>query len=211
MDSVVITLRYGTLHKSDLELPASVPFTVLGTLLAEKLGWPELESDTTGKEVIFSARVIPSGLVVRSYETLAKAGVGHGDILELVVTPVQTQTVSEIPPPSKLSSGSYLQSIATGAIFPLRGRSNLIGRASTSAVNLSSLPENDVVSRTHATILRRADGFWIKDESSTNGTIVDNYLLPPGKRVRIRDGSRIQFGEKGPTLLFFSGFPHQEE
>ncbi|MCI0732047.1 MAG: FHA domain-containing protein [Chloroflexi bacterium] len=207
MDNVVITLRYSNTHEADLELPAGIPFTVLGALLAEKLNWPELEA--AGKEFAFSARVVNSGLVIRPAETLARAGVVHGDILELILTPLQTTPVDETPPPTNPPRGAFLQSATTKAIFPLRGRTNLVGRASGSAVNLSSLPKGDAVSRTHANIMRRDDGFWIKDENSTNGTIVDDYLLEPGERVRIRDGSRIQFGEDGPVLFFFTGSSRQ--
>jgi serine phosphatase RsbU (regulator of sigma subunit) len=62
-----------------------------------------------------------------------------------------------------------------------------IGRDST-----SDLPIDDQrVSRSHARIVRRADGFYVEDLESHNLTYVDELPLPPSTPVPLRDGSRI--------------------
>jgi serine phosphatase RsbU (regulator of sigma subunit) len=47
------------------------------------------------------------------------------------------------------------------------------------------------VSRSHAQIVRRADGFYVEDLESHNLTYLDELPLPPNTPVPLRDGSRI--------------------
>jgi hypothetical protein len=204
MDNVVITLQHRD-QEVDVDLPADLPLAHLGPILVESLLAEDEDSPwralaPQNEETVCSARSIANGIVVRPSETLAQAGVVDGDILELMLVSVHQEAVR---PPSTTATGrAYLRCVATDKIFNCRGRANLVGRTRQSAINLSPLPESDVVSRRHANIIRRRDGYWIKDERSTNGTIVDGYNLQPGERVRIRHNSRIQFGEDGPILLF---------
>jgi serine phosphatase RsbU (regulator of sigma subunit)/putative methionine-R-sulfoxide reductase with GAF domain len=56
----------------------------------------------------------------------------------------------------------------------------------------SDLPIDDQrVSRSHARIVRRADGFYVEDLDSHNLTYLDELPLPPSTPVALRDGSRI--------------------
>lgn len=57
--------------------------------------------------------------------------------------------------------------------------------------------EEYVISRRHARILRRDDGFYIKDVGSKNGTYLNNK---PIEEARLEDGDRISLGTI--TLLF---------
>lgn len=196
MDTVIITLRQQQ-QEIDLELPIAVPLFMLAPILAEtlhdsgfKLPLPEAQYVT--------AHVINSKTIVRPHETLAQAGIVDGDILEL--------SAAQQPPPELAhfarGKGTYLQYRETGQIFPCRGRAMLIGRLPTHPITLHTLPHSEAVSRTHANLLRREDGYWIKDERSANGTIVDGYMLKAGESVRLRSGSIIQFGVDGPILIF---------
>src|SRR5262245_37255451 len=63
-----------------------------------------------------------------------------------------------------------------------------VGRDSGSEVVLEDLR----VSRAHARILRRADGFYIEDLKSHNLPYLDGQALPPKPPVPLRDGSRIE-------------------
>jgi serine phosphatase RsbU (regulator of sigma subunit) len=66
-----------------------------------------------------------------------------------------------------------------------------IGRDST-----SDLPIDDQrVSRSHARIVRRADGFYVEDLGSHNLTYLDELPLPPSTPVPLHDGSRITICE----------------
>jgi serine phosphatase RsbU (regulator of sigma subunit)/pSer/pThr/pTyr-binding forkhead associated (FHA) protein len=62
-----------------------------------------------------------------------------------------------------------------------------IGRDSDSELVLA----DQRVSRAHARITRRAEGFYIEDLESHNLTYVDELPLPPKTPVALRDGSRI--------------------
>lgn len=200
MDSVIITLRHQQ-QTVDLEVPVSVPFFILAPILVNRLRWTEFESPN--KDILLGGRVINSGMIIRPNETLGQSGVVDGDILELTITH-QTPYKNSTP---GLVTGSYLQCTETGQIFPCRGQNSLIGRLPHLPIVLTTLPHSDAVSRTHANIMRRSDGFWLKDEHSTNGTFVDGYRLKPGERVQIRHDSHIQFGENGPILVFCTEHP----
>jgi hypothetical protein len=199
MDTVVVTLRQHD-HEVDLELPVAVPLFVLAPILAEKLGWADMPTSLEGTRYV-TAHVISSKTVVRPTETLGQAGVVDGDILELSVAR------QPLPVENNFSQGkgTYLQCRRTGEIFSCRGRATIIGRLPNHPISLRNLPGNDAVSRTHANLLRRDDGYWLKDERSTNGTVVDGYMLKPGETVRLRQGSLVQFGVDGPVLVFHRG------
>lgn len=199
MDSVVVTLRHQQ-NEVDVELPVNTPFSVLGPILTDVIPIDDPASPEPNRT--FSGRVITSGVVVRPKESLFQAGVVDGDVLELLITSLPQVDPSMASPPKK--KGTYLQCVETGTIFSCRGNATLIGRTHAAAIDLSVLPKSNMVSRKHANLLRRGDGFWIKDEHSTNRTIVDGYTLEGGKRIRLRAGSLIQFGSDGPTLVFHS-------
>ena len=200
MDTVIITLRQQG-KDVDLELPIAVPLFMLGPILAEKLSENDPSLSISDNSSI-TVRVVNSKTIVRPAETLAQAGVVDGDILELT----SAQQTSIPDPQFAQEKGTYLQCRETGQIFLCQGRAMLIGRLPHHPIRLHDLPHNEAVSRTHANLLRRNDGYWLKDERSTNGTIVDGYMLKPGESVRLRPNSLIQFGVDGPVLIF-----HQSE
>lgn len=201
MEHVVVTLRYKQ-NETDLELPVSVPLFVLAPILMERLVWRE------GKPVDgthFVGRVQGSGVVIRPFETLAQAGVADGEVLELRTMEGNISSGDLNTPQTNLAGKVYLQSTDTGEVFVCRGKTTLIGRTPECTINLSQMPHNDVVSRRHANIIRRESGYWISDERSTNGTIVDGLTLDEGDNVKIRNGSQLQFGKDGPTFIFYDG------
>lgn len=197
MNTVVITLLFRD-QKIDLQLPTNVPLFMLAPILVEILDWPGLELD--GDESRISARSQASGVFIRPTETFGQANIVDGDILELVLT----KSSADVSPSTDglAERGVFLQCLKTGQSFRVRGRAILIGRSSEVGINLNSLPHNDVVSRRHANLINRRNVYYIKDEHSTNGTLVDGYMLRSGETVRVRNGSQIQFGEDGPRLVF---------
>lgn len=202
MDTVIITLRQQK-NDLDLELPVAVPLFMLGPILAEELSKNDpSQSISLEEHSAITVRVVNSKTIVRPAETLAQAGVVDGDILELTATHQTSSPAPQFPE----EKGTYLQCRETGQIFLCQNRPMLIGRLPHHPISLDALPHNEAVSRTHANLLRRNDGYWLKDERSTNGTIVDGYMLKSGESVRLRPNSLIQFGVDGPVLIF-----HQSE
>jgi hypothetical protein len=80
-------------------------------------------------------------------------------------------------------SGKY-----QGGEFPLTSdRVVVIGRSS----DLDMVLVEDMVSRKHACITMQADGIWIEDLGSTNGTFVNGEKV---KRASLKEGDRILIG-----------------
>ena len=202
MDYAAVTLIYQQ-QEADLELPLSVSLFTLVPMTLKALAW---EQDVTEENLSdFVVRVRDSGMMIRPNETLAQAGVVDGDIIELTAVQPQAIHFADKPMTSTgvyVSGKPYLQSVATGERFPCRGNVTQVGRSPDCTINLTNLPDNDVVSRRHANILRQDDEYWLRDEGSTNGTLVDGYSLDANESVRLRDGCQIQFGENGPILVF---------
>lgn len=68
-------------------------------------------------------------------------------------------------------------------------------------IDLSELPNAQVVSRIHADIRVEGDDYFLQDAGSANGTILNNYPLLPGNWYKLRSGDRISFG-KGQLVQF---------
>ncbi len=205
MDYAVITITYQQ-QRADLEAPVSVPLFMLAPIVLETMRWADQGLNSENQR--FVGRLQGSGVIIRPNETLAQAGVVDGDIVEL--TAVQSSSIDfdrtlNIAPLTGLFAQPYLKSVESGEVFLCRGKSTLVGRSPECAINLSRLPGNDVVSRRHANLVRRDDGYWLTDENSANGTIVDGYVLNPKETVRLRDGCQVQFGHDGPVFVFYSG------
>jgi RsiW-degrading membrane proteinase PrsW (M82 family) len=83
----------------------------------------------------------------------------------------------------------------SGRVFELGTGFMTIGRSRTCTVRFDPVAER-IASKQHAFIETRQDGFYITDNKSTNGTIVN------GSRVttaRLASGDTIQFGRNGVT------------
>ena len=89
---------------------------------------------------------------------------------------------------------------AAGKAFPLEGQVD-IGRDATCGIVIN----DDKVSRTHARVLRGADGSWIiRDLGSANGSwltskkgqrerLVGDHVLREGDQVELGDKTRLSF------------------
>jgi hypothetical protein len=205
MSFVVVTIRDERGERRDLELPADVPISTLGPAIAQAIHHPDLPIDNTSVKPILklegSQEVIP---LDKSLET---AGVVHGDILLLMVKEI---------PPGLTQEESTLRFSGPGLMhpegrtFPFRGKNILIGREDPASgivsrvlgVDLTDLedPEAPSVSRRHAQVLYRDGVYQIQDLRSTNGTSVNQRLLPPEARIILHHGDELQFGDI--TLYF---------
>ncbi len=107
------------------------------------------------------------------------------------------------------TTGPRLCILETGATIPLPAKPEVvIGRAS--AV-VTPLPDVDLdpygagmagVSRRHACIYQRSDGWHLEDLWSTNGTFLNEVRLSPGQPARIVHGDLIRLGQL--TLTFYT-------
>lgn len=85
-----------------------------------------------------------------------------------------------------------------GKRFPLDGAPGeiSIGRGADNAIVL----DYDSVSRRHARLVQRNDGWWVLDNNSTNGTFVNDHAVP---EAQLQNGDRIQIGDV--ILKYLSG------
>lgn len=82
-----------------------------------------------------------------------------------------------------------------GRSFDLETGFVTIGRSETCSIRLDPLTER-IASKQHAYIEARSDGFYITDNKSTNGTLVNGNRV---ESVRLNSGDQIQFGSNGVT------------
>ncbi len=80
-----------------------------------------------------------------------------------------------------------------GQIYELTGGVMTVGRSENSTVKFEPLTEK-IVSKQHAAIEARPDGFYLIDNQSTNGTLLNGQLI---ENVKINSGDTIQFGRNG--------------
>lgn len=83
-----------------------------------------------------------------------------------------------------------------GKRFPLCEGPTMIGRGNDNDVALHS----DSVSRRHARVESRSDGYYVVDMESTNGTYVNDELI---REQQLRRGDQIKLGDT--ILKFLSG------
>ena len=55
---------------------------------------------------------------------------------------------------------------------------------------------DDAVSRRHAEVVKREEGFFLRDAGSTNGTLLNGEKLPPHEEHLLSHGDRIRVGER---------------
>lgn len=70
-------------------------------------------------------------------------------------------------------------------------------------IDVSSLPNAEVVSRIHAQILVDGSNYLIEDLSSSNGTFLNDIKLEPGISYELKVGDRIDFGQGHQVTFIF--------
>ena len=89
-----------------------------------------------------------------------------------------------------ISSGTL-----AGQCFELQTGFLTIGRSETCSIRFDPQSER-IASKQHAFIEERSDGFYITDNKSTNGTLVNGQKIESAK---LNAGDHIQFGSNGVT------------
>ncbi len=110
---------------------------------------------------------------------------------------------------SRAVTGPRLCVLETGATIPLPPAPDIVlGRSTSMSV---SLPDVDLepygagmagISRRHARLLCRPDGWFLEDLQSTNGTFLNENRLPPGQPVPLSHGDLIRLGQL--TMVFYT-------
>ena len=100
---------------------------------------------------------------------------------------------------------AHLVHEASGEFLCMLGNVMPLGR--DFAPEDSRVMQAKVISHRHAEIRREADGWYLVDMNSTNGTYLDDNLLSPEKPVKLTDGARIRMGsmERGERFLWAEG------
>ncbi len=90
-------------------------------------------------------------------------------------------------------SGQDLLVVIHSSVEEMRGRRYVLGEKLTIGRGADNqvVLRHDAVSRKHALIELRADGYYLIDLDSTNGTYVDNRLLEVPMRLRGREDIKI--------------------
>jgi pSer/pThr/pTyr-binding forkhead associated (FHA) protein len=81
-----------------------------------------------------------------------------------------------------------------GETFALEGDRVGVGRGPENAVFLDDV----TVSRRHAVLVKRNDGYYIDDEGSLNGTYVNRRRV---ENAKLEDGDEVQIGKYRLTFL----------
>lgn len=89
-----------------------------------------------------------------------------------------------------INGGSLL-----GQEFELETGFISIGRSDTCSIRFDPMTER-IASKQHAFIEAKADGFYVRDNQSTNGTLVNGQRVETAK---LNSGDQIQFGTNGVT------------
>ena len=82
-----------------------------------------------------------------------------------------------------------------GRQFILESGFLTVGRGETCSVRFDPLTER-IASKQHAFIEARADGYYLTDNQSTNGTLLNNVEVTTSK---LNSGDSVQFGTHGVT------------
>ncbi|MGD1872945.1 MAG: FHA domain-containing protein [Mastigocoleus sp.] len=70
-------------------------------------------------------------------------------------------------------------------------------------IDVSNLPNADIVSRTHAVIYLEISGYYIEDLGSSNGTYLNQKKLEPNQRYQIKLGDKVEFGRNSKVSFIF--------
>lgn len=70
-------------------------------------------------------------------------------------------------------------------------------------IDLTHVPDADIISRVHAEIHQEGKAFYIEDLGSSNGTFVNHAPLVAGQRHRLVPGDLISLGKEDKVTFVF--------
>lgn len=97
----------------------------------------------------------------------------------------------------------------TGKIFVLDKESTSVGRRTLHYVPDIEL-SSEVVSRRHVEIVQQDNKFFVRDLGSTNGTMLDEDRILPGRLYELKHNCRIGLGIEGDSAYIVLQFKESE-
>ena len=110
-------------------------------------------------------------------------------LFALLATVLLVSVISLFIKPAKRTIRASLVDTSTGHIIDISQFETSIGRAKTCDISI----DNMTVSRFHAVLSRRANGWILFDTNSTSGTFVNGGAIK--KHQILKDGDRVNFGK----------------
>jgi uncharacterized ubiquitin-like protein YukD len=184
MEYVHITVDYGGEKSVDLSLPWTVPVNMFLSAILSELGLAQIP----GHKLILAVRRQDQFRQISDTETLADADVVFGDVLDLFPWK-RAYLVAENG--SKYNLGEGFTSI---------GRSDQDRKVD---IDLADLDQAKVISRRQGTVKHIHNQYYIKDENSSNGILLNEQRIASGDYQLLAEGDRIRCGgEQGVSLKF---------
>jgi MFS transporter, ACDE family, multidrug resistance protein len=164
--------------------------TVFNYLVSPKqpIAFPRAQS------MIHAEETVPDQPMVKAITTIPSA-----PSYTVAPKPVATHTILQVQKAQLLHTGTN-RAIALPSYLSIIHLGKPNDRIPPD-IDLSELPNAQVVSRIHADIRVEGDDYFLQDAGSANGTILNNYPLLPGNWYKLRSGDRISFG-KGQLVQF---------
>ena len=78
-------------------------------------------------------------------------------------------------------------------------------------IDISSLPDADVVSRIHAQIQIHQDSYFIQDLGSSNGTFLNKTRLESNIPYQLNLGDTLELGQGGKVTFIFQNKPQNQQ
>ena len=94
----------------------------------------------------------------------------------------------------------------TSFTFPLNSSVILIGKQNEEKqpdIDVSNLPEAEIVSRHHAEIIVKENTYYIQDLGSSNGTYMHQTKLEPNTPYQLQLGDKIEIGQGNKFTFIF--------
>ena len=197
MTHVAVTVEYDR-RKIDLALPLNTPARdiVAGLLEICKIDPAENQNYTLHVQTETGGiKRIPPGA------HLEDVGVLHGALLKLAAE-------GPAGPRAAPAQGAFLR-LESGEVFAVTGMT-VIGRRDLKQgisvdIDLSRHDTGRVISRRHATVEHRKEGYVVMDMASINGTFLNGKRLAPRTPAKLASGDEIVIGRNGVRLKFTEG------
>jgi hypothetical protein len=150
---------------------------------------------------LFTAKVDSrDAIYVTSEETSIQGQVFEqvqlGDFIDALTNArITPQVLGDIPRPVTISpatSGNVFLQSSTGDVLSVPMGESDAGRLNDNGIQI----DDPSVSRKHARIKRESNTVWITDLGSSNGTFVNDSLLPPNVSHQLGRGDEIGFGRR---------------
>lgn len=121
-----------------------------------------------------------------------------GDLTQLIENPD-----SKLPGFKYSGTDNYPETIeieiAEGGIFTI-GRFDMSAGVKQSDFEFEA--KTKAVSRRHAAVEKKAEGYFLVDLSSSAGTFLDGQKMPPNAPFKLEKGSRVSFGFSGADYIW---------